>query len=112
MNIDLSQMKIDVDPDFTAENVRQDLKGAFKQIFIEGIHMADVLTDDYNQYQNVTGKDPDDAIRKIYLKELPNLRTIYPGRDDVDIVGYLFSEKLYNAIRKRHEQLQKVQKQD
>ena len=106
MRLDLNEMQIDEELGLTPEDIKRDLKGAFKRIVIDGQHMADVLTDDYNQYQNVTGKSPEEAIKKIYLKELPGARMQYPNKDDVDIVGYLFSEKLYKAIRKRHERIQ------
>lgn len=105
MQIDLQRLTIDDDLNITKEDILNDLKGSFKRIEIDGVHVADVLLDDYNQYENVTGKDPIDAIKKICKEDLPMAKMMYPDQDDVDLVGFIFSEKLYKAIKKKQRQV-------
>ncbi len=105
MKFVLEEMQIDQSLGLTAEDIKKDLKGSLKRIVLDGCHMADVLADDYNQFENVTGKDPDEVIRRIYTTRLDAFRPAFPNMDDVDIVGYLFSEEFYSALKKRSKKL-------
>ena len=102
MHIDLQELTIDEELGITIEDVKKDLTKAIKRVYIDGKPAADVLSEDYAQYRSVTGKDPDETIKKIMEHDLENVRPLYPGMDDLDIVGFLFSEKFYKAVKKRH----------
>ena len=105
MHINLNEMQIDKSLGLSLEDIKADLKGSFKRVVIDGIHMADVLTDDYNQFQNVVGKDPDEEISRIYWTKLPGYKEVYRDMKDPDIVGFLFSEKFYSILKKKDKML-------
>ena len=102
MYINPQELKIDENLGLTKEDIQKDLSKAMKRIYINSIPVADVVADDYFQYKNVTGEEPDHALKKIIEKDMDRGRELYPGRDDLDIAGFLFSEKFYKAVKKRH----------
>ncbi len=83
-------------PNLSAKDIKNDLKDAFKEVFVDGHHVATMTKYDYNAYNKAFPTTVEKEALELYLNEKDALLAKYPNKSIESIIGFVLSQKLYN----------------
>lgn len=107
MNIDFNKLQNNTDtPDDELKDILRDaFKGAFVKIFVDGQHVATMLTDDYFDYKKEMKETPEQAAERLIKQHskdgsiqsgLSEISKGHPDSDVEDALGYMITRELYD----------------
>ncbi len=87
---------IDV-PNLSIDDIKADLKDTFKEVFVNGQCVATMTQYDYNEYNKTFSTTVEKDATDLYKYEKESLLTKYPNKSIESIIGFVLSQKLYDA---------------